>query len=49
MQTLLNQTRKAMKLKLYYIALLTALSIPDIAGTLSTSDGRATKENYVNW
>ena len=49
MLTLISQTREAMQLGLYNVALLAALSIPDIAGSLVASDGRATRERYVDW
>lgn len=49
MRTLIAQTRKAMETRLYYVALASALSIPDMAGALSSPDGRATGERYADW
>lgn len=49
MLTLVSQTRKAMQSELYYVALIGALSIPDIAGALEGDDRRASKSRYVGW
>lgn len=38
-----------MESKLYYVALMTALAIPDIAGALSSEDGRASQTKYIDW
>jgi hypothetical protein len=34
---------------LYFISLMTALAIPDIAGALDSPDGRATGASYESW
>ena len=49
MRTLIAQTRKALDADLYYLALLSALSIPDIAGALGSDDGRASGQRYAAW
>lgn len=49
MDALIGQTRKAMQSNLYYVGLMTALTIPDIAGALGSTDGHATGQKYVDW
>ena len=49
MLTLVSQTRKAMQSDLYYVALIGALAIPDIAGALEAKDGRANGKHYIDW
>jgi hypothetical protein len=49
MLTLVSQTRKAMQAELYYVALIGALAIPDIAGALDADDGRARETHYIKW
>ena len=49
MHTLISQTRKAVKSELYYLALMSALAIPDVAGALGAENGRATGERYATW
>lgn len=46
---LLNQIEEAIKKNLYYIALLSSLTIPDICGALESDDGKASKEKYIVW
>jgi hypothetical protein len=48
-RTLISQTRKAVEAELYYVALMSALAIPDIAGALSAENGRATGDRYATW
>ena len=38
-----------MEAQLYYIALLSALAVPDIAGALGSQNGEATKLKYTEW
>ncbi len=49
MRTVVAQTRQALDAKLYYVALLTALAIPDMAGALESADGRASGKRYAEW
>jgi hypothetical protein len=49
MRTLIAQNRKALDADLYYLALLSALSIPDIAGALDSENGRASGECFAAW
>ena len=49
MRTLISQTRKAMESQLYYVALMSALAIPDMAGAMDAQDRRATKDRYISW
>lgn len=49
MRTLITQTRKAVESELYYLALMSALAIPDIAGALESPDGVAKGSRYAAW
>lgn len=49
MRTLISQTRKALEAELYYVALMSALAIPDMAGALGAEDRKATGARYENW
>src|SRR3990167_10578362 len=49
MKDFLEQIEAALNSNLYYVALFTALSIPDICGALESSDGFATDEKYKKW
>jgi len=45
----LHQVDLASDAGLYYVALLTALTIPDIGGAMDASSGRASPETYKAW
>jgi hypothetical protein len=49
MEDLLIQLQKALENNLYYLALYVTLTLPDICGALSSSDGRANKSRYIKW
>jgi hypothetical protein len=49
MLDILDQIERAKNAGLYYAALFSALSIPDIAGALDSSDGRAKPERFAAW
>jgi hypothetical protein len=49
MRTLLTQIEAASTSRLYYLALISALAVPDIAGALEADDGRATGQRYSAW
>lgn len=49
LQTLVDQTRKALDANLYYLSLIGALTIPDIAGALGSDGGKATGKLYAGW
>lgn len=49
MEILISQVRMAMQSKLYYMALMTSLAIPDIAGALESANGWATEGKYIDW
>jgi hypothetical protein len=49
LQAIISQTRKAMDVGLYYIALMSALAVPDIAGALGAEDGEASGKKYADW
>lgn len=49
MQDLLQQIRAANAGGLYYVALFSALALPDICGGLEASDGITSKARYIDW
>jgi hypothetical protein len=49
MKDLIQQIRAANRNGLYYVALFTALALPDICGGLEAPDGLATRARYIAW
>src|SRR4051812_34013510 len=49
MNDLFDQIRAAMSQQLYYVALFTALAIPDICGAMGSVNGVATSALYKAW
>jgi hypothetical protein len=49
MWILFNQVRVTSGLGLFYAALLSALSLPDICAAMDTGDGRAHGPEYMRW
>ncbi len=49
MDDILDQIRRASSAQLYYVALFTALALPDICGALESDDGHANKKRYIDW
>jgi hypothetical protein len=49
MRTLLNQIEQSLNSGFYYLSLMTALSIPDIAGALDSANGEASGQKYADW
>lgn len=49
MEDFLQQIEKALSYNLYYIALQSTLTLPDICGALQSIDGTATKTKYIDW
>jgi len=49
MEDILKQLEGALVANLYYVALFTALAIPDIAGATDAADGRSTRTTYAKW
>lgn len=49
MEDFLQQIEAALDYNLYYIALQSTLTLPDICGALSSRDGEATKSKYISW
>jgi hypothetical protein len=45
----LGEIDGAISAKLYYVALVATLTLPDLCGALMSEDGRSTKERYKNW
>ena len=49
MQDIIQQIRAANKVGLYYVALFSALAVPDICAALESADGQASKDKFVAW
>ncbi len=49
MNDILNQIRTANASGLYYVALFSALAVPDICGALEAPDGLSTGARYAAW
>lgn len=49
MRDVLNQMKEANGAGLYYVALFSALAIPDICGALESQDGTANGQRYRAW
>lgn len=49
MEFLLKEIEQALNSGMYFMALQSTLSLPDICGALQSSNGIATKSNYISW
>jgi len=49
MHDLLSQIEAASERRLYYVALLSALAVPDICGALESENGRAAPTKFTAW
>ena len=49
MEDLLSQIKFALNSNLYYLALYTTLTLPDICSALSSEDGQTTGKKYADW
>lgn len=49
METLTNEIKNALTVKLWYAALVLALMLPDVCGALESQDGRSTPDRYKAW
>lgn len=49
MRTLVGQIETSLGSKLYYVSLIAALALPDIAGALDSDNGEAAENKYVQW
>lgn len=48
-ETILNEIERALDAKLYYLAIVLALTLPDICGALESKDGRAGPRQFKAW
>jgi hypothetical protein len=48
-ERILKEINLAVENDLYYVALFTALTLPDICGALDSNDGEASRDNYIAW
>jgi hypothetical protein len=46
---LLEQIERSVNHKLYYVAVMASLAIPDIGGAINSNNGRTNKCEYVKW
>jgi len=49
MQDVIQQVRAANGAGLYYVALVSALALPDICAALESADGQASKDKFEAW
>ena len=49
MQDVIQQIRNANRGGLYYVALFSALALPDICAALESNDGQASKDKFIAW
>lgn len=49
MQDVIQQIRAANETGLYYVALFSALALPDICAALESADGQASKDKFIGW
>ena len=49
LQDFLDQIRQALYQNLYYVALMMCLALPDICGAIDSSDGQASRTQYISW
>jgi len=49
LNVLIDQLEKSLDSKFYFLALATALSVPDIAAAIDSDDGKATGSKYKSW
>src|SRR4029077_3839387 len=49
METILQEIEKAIDAKLYYLAIVLAVTLPDICAALESADGRTRPERYKAW
>jgi len=49
MRDLLQQIENGLRVNLYYLSFISALSIPDMCAALSSPDGQATGARYADW
>lgn len=49
LETLIDQLEKSLDSQYYFLALTTALSVPDIAAAIGSDDGKASGAKYKKW
>ena len=49
METILSEIERALDAGLYYLAIVLALTLPDICAALESNDGRTTSDKYKAW
>ncbi len=49
MEDLLRQIELSLENNLYYLALFSILTLPDMCGAIDSIDGKASESNYINW
>jgi hypothetical protein len=46
---LLEQIEQCLRQRLYYVAIMASLAIPDIGGAIDSDDGNSSQKNYADW
>ncbi len=49
MNDFIDQVERSLSLGTYYLSLMGALAIPDIAGAIQSSNGEASGQKYIDW
>lgn len=49
METVLGEIERALNAELYYLAVVLALTLPDMCAALESDDGRTTPDKYKAW
>lgn len=49
MELLLKEIENALKARLYYLAIVTTVTIPDVCAALKSADGESTGPKYRDW
>jgi hypothetical protein len=49
MKDIIEQVRLANRAGIYYVALFSALALPDICAALESTDGQASKSKFIAW
>lgn len=49
MQLLLQEIERALQARLYYLAIVTVVTLPDVCAALSSNDGESNGQRYRDW
>ncbi len=49
MEAILEEIERALEARLYYLAVVMSLTLPDICAALESEDGRTSRSRYTDW